>query len=764
MRLRTRLVLVFVVLAIVPMTAIVVYGYVSSMAAFKRAAHAEAMDAAEQLNRRMAETRENLEQVLTRASRERFAALVTPDGRIAADEQDLQDLRAEMGSVAPLVHSCEFIPSAASVPEAPQPPALLERQEGGTEATVPPGAVAPRLAPPGTGHEVRTTVAAAVAGGGAGDVYVIELEAGDLDGSGDADGSDADGDRPITIRIQAPAAPIDSMVAMLGKEGEQAARRLAAETGLLDPEMAGSLARLGSEQLGERLSRLSDGAVRIDRRSSDMAEVHRQIAERVLGCSLSFEVQHGDTVVGRLQAEIKPEQLLGVVLGHVRQDQGEVPFAIDREGALYTVHDEDRRIVEALPIRYPSGVTGGASMPEQGLKNGIDDRPAAGGGMAGSGARLDDDDWMVVQTRDPISGMSFGVARPVGKGLEEIRRNAVQRLGFGVLLVAFAGFGILPVSARLTRNLGRLTGAAQSLAGGDLTVRVPERSRDEVGELERAFNQMAIDLEQHQARLVEQERLRQEQALRTRLLESENARQTCELEAARAFQLSLLPSHLPERPDLDIAVSMRTATEVGGDYYDFRTAADGSLTATIGDATGHGAAAGTLVTVAKSLFTVEAEAGPRSFLCGASKAIRSMRLGRMSMAMLVARIGGGRMCFSAAGMPPPLVHRAASGMIEELMLPGVPLGALSQAEYGERNIELSPGDTLLFMSDGFPELPDAQGEPLGYERAARHFSDVVGQSPSEIIAALESAADSWRGERAQNDDITFVVMRVRREA
>ena len=47
---------------------------------------------------------------------------------------------------------------------------------------------------------------------------------------------------------------------------------------------------------------------------------------------------------------------------------------------------------------------------------------------------------------------------------------------------------------------------------------------------------------------------------------------------------------------------MFTATEVGGDYYDFDLGDDGTLTVAIGDATGHGMRAGTLVTATKSLF------------------------------------------------------------------------------------------------------------------------------------------------------------------
>ncbi len=73
-----------------------------------------------------------------------------------------------------------------------------------------------------------------------------------------------------------------------------------------------------------------------------------------------------------------------------------------------------------------------------------------------------------------------------------------------------------------------------------------------------------------------------------RVLEVENERKTKELEEARQLQLSMLPKELPKLPHLGIAAFMRTATEVGGDYYDFIVQEDGTLNIAFGDATGHG--------------------------------------------------------------------------------------------------------------------------------------------------------------------------------
>ena len=73
-----------------------------------------------------------------------------------------------------------------------------------------------------------------------------------------------------------------------------------------------------------------------------------------------------------------------------------------------------------------------------------------------------------------------------------------------------------------------------------------------------------------------------------RVLEAENDRKTKELEAARDLQLSMLPRDVPRFPGYEISVFMKTATEVGGDYYDFATSPDGELNISFGDATGTG--------------------------------------------------------------------------------------------------------------------------------------------------------------------------------
>jgi ligand-binding sensor domain-containing protein/serine phosphatase RsbU (regulator of sigma subunit) len=258
----------------------------------------------------------------------------------------------------------------------------------------------------------------------------------------------------------------------------------------------------------------------------------------------------------------------------------------------------------------------------------------------------------------------------------------------------------------------------------------------------------------------ERVRLRVEAAeAQARVLEAENERKTKELEAARALQLQLLPRKVPSLPNLQVAAYMQTATEVGGDYYDFHCADDGALTVAIGDATGHGLRAGLMVAIAKSLFqSTMGEPDLPQLLGRFNRQLKRMNLWNLFMAMALVRIHEGRLLASSAGMPPILVYRARTGEVSEVVLKGVPLGAFPAFEYGRAEVALDPGDTVVLMSDGLLESFNGAGEMLGWERVKAAFAGVGSHSPEEVIACLSRAGAAWRGGKRAGDDVTLVVV------
>ena len=461
--------------------------------------------------------------------------------------------------------------------------------------------------------------------------------------------------------------------------------------------------------------------------------------EQVLRGEYSCPIEENGRVVGTVTARIRAHELLRAVLAETHAEQGEIPFAIDAGEQLYAASAEHASRLGELPWLRES-VAGSA-----------DGTHAVG-------------DWILVTRLDPASGLRYGIARPLSEALAALRRASARNFGLGMGLVGLALAGIFPLAGRMTRNLATLADGATRLAAGDLETRVPVRSRDEFGHLASTFNHMAEQLCANQRKLLEQEKLRKEEEIARRLLAAENERKSRELEEARQFQLSLLPRELPAVAGLELAVSMHTATEVGGDYYDGQALADGEVVLAVGDATGHGAASATMVTVVKSLFICEGgAAAPAAFLARANAQIQRMALGRMAMALSVLRARGRRLTLSAAGMPPALWRRAATGEVIEVALSGLPLGSLAGAVYQEIELELAPGDHLLLMSDGFPELQSPSGEPLGYEAARAHFAVAAGGGAAigaaEILAELRHAAERWTAGGAPSDDLTFLLVR-----
>ena len=262
-----------------------------------------------------------------------------------------------------------------------------------------------------------------------------------------------------------------------------------------------------------------------------------------------------------------------------------------------------------------------------------------------------------------------------------------------------------------------------------------------------------IEVERLSARQIEQERHAAD-------LRAENERRAKELEEARQLQLSMLPSKVPQLPNLEIAAYMKPATEVGGDYYDFHTGDDGTLTIAIGDATGHGLKAGTVVTATKGLFVNLADAPdiPDTFR-QISRSLKAMNLRGLFMALTILKVKNNQVSLSVAGMPSVLIYRKETGKVEEISIRAMPLGSVVMFPYEQAEISVATGDTVVLMSDGFPEMFNSENEMIGFEKAAEVLPQIAGKSAQEIINHLVGVGEKWAGSRAPDDDVTFVVLK-----
>ena len=244
---------------------------------------------------------------------------------------------------------------------------------------------------------------------------------------------------------------------------------------------------------------------------------------------------------------------------------------------------------------------------------------------------------------------------------------------------------------------------------------------------------------------------------RAHTVEAENRRKGEEMKQARAIQLSLLPKSAPILPEFDIAVHLETATEVGGDYYDFFPQDDGSLFIVTGDATGHGISAGMMVSMTKSALKALDVRSPKILLEQLNQVLRAVDLTRMQMALNVVHLNPDRMEISSAGMPPAYLYRSFLESTVEILLPGLPLGAMINPIYDLRTLELQNGDTLVLLSDGLPELIAERHHEDGYQVVTDTITQHGGGSVEDIkehLLALIQEED-----RPLDDDITLVVVK-----
>jgi serine phosphatase RsbU (regulator of sigma subunit) len=782
MKIRIQLVLACFLLSVLPLTAIVVYSYYASRRALEKAYHGEAVRLSAQMDRRLSNIRNEIEQRLAELS-----ALPHLPGPGPQSDADVRSILLTMGDAASLVDSLEIQPIRVQhAPEVPRP------VEVHAEAAPKPAA-APAPAPQVTLKQKHVEINVE-------DLEPIVIDLPPMPKMPKFQWTDEE--RAQLKEIQRLSQELARAQALTPEQRAETQRQLdtvqkafnanmkvtqevfqqqlsealrARETArqIRDRQRQRALEDRVREREADRAAEQADKAaekneekiaeaaasvgttpavaavapppptppaeVRVKSALSAAEKAKMQKREKeatlVFGQKFNVPLRSKGALVGQLTAHVSSEEVIRRVLGAASEDGSEIAFAIDREGNVYTRTAADRAILDRLGVADRIA----RNQPLGEIKN-----------------------WVVGVKSDPQSGLRVGVARPFGENLEELRNTAAKNFGYGIALVFVALIGIVPIANHITRDVQLVTRGAERIAGGDLMTRLPVKSNNEFGHLAAAFNRMAEDLSLQQQTIVEQERTRKEQEMQQRILAIEYDRKSDELEEARRFQLSMLPKEVPHLDRYDIAVFTQTATEVGGDYYDFHVAGDAGLSVTVGDATGHGATAGTMVTVIKALFAGYApEVSPAHFLRDAAEKVKRMDLGRMAMALILARFDGRRVTLASAGMPPAYVHRRSSGSVDEISIGATPLGTLG-ADYNDISVILNAGDTMLFMTDGFPELLNADGQQLGYPRAMQEFASAATAPDADgVIASLATSARQWHGEQPPNDDVTFVVVRAR---
>ncbi|KKK45101.1 hypothetical protein LCGC14_3166040, partial [marine sediment metagenome] len=247
-------------------------------------------------------------------------------------------------------------------------------------------------------------------------------------------------------------------------------------------------------------------------------------------------------------------------------------------------------------------------------------------------------------------------------------------------------------------------------------------------------------------------------------LEHRERDRAAHLEKARLLQEHLLP-HFKSGPVPSSAVVYRPADTVAGDYYDLLPLSDGSLLACMADVCGHGVPAAMGAAILKALVFAAAErtTSPAAMLRSINERFLRVSLPGDFASMVLVRIvatsgAGGVIEYASAGHEPCFLLRA-SGTLQRLDQSGILLGISQGEDWVDRQLDVSPADLLVLLTDGVTEAMDATRRQFGRERLVTQLAALAGSSPGEIARSIVAAVDLHCGHpSAVADDQTLVVL------
>ena len=239
----------------------------------------------------------------------------------------------------------------------------------------------------------------------------------------------------------------------------------------------------------------------------------------------------------------------------------------------------------------------------------------------------------------------------------------------------------------------------------------------------------------------------------------ESQRKSKELEEARNLQNSLLPKTNPVIEGYQISTFLKSATEIGGDYYDFFYEKGKYFYAICGDATGHGVISGIMVSVTKAALSGIPMSTPSRILEQLNGIVKKVNFGRLRMSLSIAKIDHDSIELSSAAMPPTYYFNSKKNNLEEILVPNLPLGGMQREKFDGIKLDFQKGDMIVMISDGLPELPNPTEELLDYQKVEDCLKKNSKKDAEQVKNALVELSESWANGVLNPDDITIVVIK-----
>lgn len=239
-----------------------------------------------------------------------------------------------------------------------------------------------------------------------------------------------------------------------------------------------------------------------------------------------------------------------------------------------------------------------------------------------------------------------------------------------------------------------------------------------------------------------------------------------ELHIATEIQTSILPRTFPPFPDrkeFDIFAKMITASEVGGDFYDFFPLDKHRIGFAIGDVSGKGVPAAILMATSRSFLKATAVRGIPADAC--LSAVNNILVEESLPHMFVTLFYGildtrnGSLEYCNGGHNPPYLV-SGEGKIEQLEnIGGLLLGFVKDTKYKSKTVNLQPGDTLFLYTDGVTEAMNEKEDEFATDRLEDCLKRNYKLQLTEITEKVIKEVRTFSTGLPQTDDITCLTLR-----
>ena len=235
-----------------------------------------------------------------------------------------------------------------------------------------------------------------------------------------------------------------------------------------------------------------------------------------------------------------------------------------------------------------------------------------------------------------------------------------------------------------------------------------------------------------------------------------------ELDVASSIQQSILPTELPQEHDYQMFGSMKSARNVGGDFFDVVRLPDRRVGLAIADVSDKG--------VPAALFMMSTRTLLKGAAIGAINpgdvigTVNQLLCEDNDAAMFVTLIYGvydpetGRLTYANGGHNPPLIVHSDNSSTLLPPTDGLALGLIPDYEYQQRTVTVAPGEALVLYTDGVTEAMNGDDEEFGVERLQDIFKESDPHGPHAITRLIFDAVDTFAGDTPQSDDVTCLTL------